>query len=58
MRKNIQNLLIFKPAKLEMEKIFEENLEQNRKQWLDIFMYVYDEPRILFIYSCSYAEDV
>jgi GTPase SAR1 family protein len=51
MRKNIQNLLIFKPAKLEMEKVFEENLEQNRKQWLDIFKYVYDEPRnFLFIH--------
>ena len=41
---------MFKPAKLEMEKVFEENLEQNRKQWFDIFKYVYDAPRnFLFI---------
>ena len=49
-RKNIQNLLMFKPAKLEMEKVFENFLEQNRKQWFDIFKYVYDARRnFLFI---------
>lgn len=49
-RKNINNLIIFKPSKKEMQLLFEENVETKKDKFLHVMNVCYDEPRnFLFI---------
>ena len=49
-RKNIQNLILFKPSKKEFEIVFEELLENKKDVCLEIMKTVYDEKHnFLFV---------
>jgi len=43
-RKNINNLILFKPSKKEMGIIFDELMETKKDKWPDIMRCVYNEP--------------
>lgn len=43
-RKNIENLIMFKPAKKEMEALFDENVEAHKDKFYPMLKFVYDEP--------------
>jgi hypothetical protein len=40
-RKNIENLVLFKPSKLEFELIFDENVEKRKNKWLKIMKAIF-----------------
>jgi hypothetical protein len=49
-RKNINNLVIFKPSKKEMQLLFDENIETKKGLFLHVMNVTYDEPRnFLFV---------
>jgi len=49
-RKCITNLIMFKPPKMELEKVFEELIESKKESFEDIMKIVYDEPHnFLFV---------
>jgi len=49
-RKNINNLVIFKPSKKEMQLLFDENIESKKNTFLHVINITYDEPHnFLFV---------
>jgi hypothetical protein len=43
-RKSLTNIILFKPSKKEMQLVFDENLEQQKDNYIDIMKYVFKEP--------------
>ena len=49
-RKCIQNLIMFKPSKLELERVFNELVESKKENFMDIMRIAYNDPHnFLFI---------
>ncbi len=48
-RKNITNLIMFKPPKKEMEIVFEELIENKKDLFVDIMKMTYDKHNFLFV---------
>lgn len=53
-RKNVQNLIMFKPAKKEMEILFSELIDSKKDIFDDIIKFTYDKPHnFLFVNTVS-----